>query len=178
MATIRTSRLVLREMEVDDFDSIHAYASDPDVCRYMSFGPNTPEETLAFIARSIDARTVEPRGDYNLLACLPDGMVVGGCGIDGTAGEEKAGYIGYLLRRDCWGQGYATAVANALVRFGFDCLGLQRVWSTCHAANAGSAHVMEKVGMLREATIHEGYRYGLSAADYERYRGDSPSGKN
>ena len=56
MATIRTSRLVLREMEVDDFDSIHAYASDPDVCRYMSFGPNTPEETLAFIARSIDAR--------------------------------------------------------------------------------------------------------------------------
>ena len=102
------------------------------------------------------------------------------CGINGGSDEEEAGLIAYLLRRDCWGQGYATEVANALVRFGFDELRLQRVWSECHAANSASAYVMEKVGLLREATfeevgkdgttVHESYRYGLSVAGYETRR--------
>ena len=180
MAAIRTPRLVLREMETDDFESVHAYASDPDVCRYMSFGPNRPEETRAYIARMIDSRNAEPRSMYSLLVCLPDGVVIGGGGIDGGSEKDKAGLIGYLLRRDCWGQGYATEVANALVRFGFDDLRLPRVWSTCHVANSASAHVMEKVGLLREATleevgkdgttVHESYRYGLSAAEDQARR--------
>ena len=46
----------------------------------------------------MDSRNAETRSDYSFLACLPDGMVVGGCGIDGTAGEQKARYTEELSR--------------------------------------------------------------------------------
>jgi RimJ/RimL family protein N-acetyltransferase len=178
MIPIVSSRLRLREITEEDFDAIHAYASDPLVCRYMSFNPNTPEDTRGFIGRAVAARQAVPRADYTLLTTLRDGTVIGGCGIHGTAGDDSAGHIGYLFHRDYWGQGYGTEVAAALVAFGFDQLGLSRMWSTCDVENTASAHILEKVGMRREATFeeknrdgvgtHMSCRYGVLVADWDR----------
>ena len=55
-----------------------------------------------------------------------------------------------------WGLGYATEAAAELLRFGFDRLGLHRITAGCWAANIGSARVMEKIGMRREAHLREG----------------------
>jgi ribosomal-protein-alanine N-acetyltransferase len=59
------------------------------------------------------------------------------------------------LTRRYWGQGYATETGKALLTFGFDGLGLHRIFATCDPANVPSAHVLEKIGMQREGRIRE-----------------------
>ena len=85
--------------------------------------------------------------------------MIGDCGIrvnDPDLGEAN---IGYEFHPDQWGNGYATEAATAIVRFGFAELGLHRIWAECVADNTGSAHVLEKLGMRREANFHEHQRY-------------------
>ncbi len=61
----------------------------------------------------------------------------------------------YVLNRNFWKLGYATETVQALVKFGFKELKLHRIFATCDAENFASAHVMEKVGMQREAHFRE-----------------------
>src|SRR5204863_6112914 len=63
---IRTERLLLRAFTQADFDAVHAYATDDAVVRFMDWGPNTPEETQAFLDRSFAAQARWPRPDVNL----------------------------------------------------------------------------------------------------------------
>ena len=46
---IETDRLILREYEVGDFDLTHDFNSDPDVVRFLEWGPNRPEDTRRFV---------------------------------------------------------------------------------------------------------------------------------
>ena len=70
---------------------------------------------------------------------------------------RREGNIGYELNPDYWGRGYATEAAWAMLSrsYGFDHLGLPRIWAELNAENAASAHVLEKVGMRREAHFRE-----------------------
>jgi ribosomal-protein-alanine N-acetyltransferase len=53
MKAIETERLLLRDLAASDRHPVHEYASDPEVVRFMDWGPNTEEETNEFIERSI-----------------------------------------------------------------------------------------------------------------------------
>src|SRR5690242_8443602 len=46
---VMTPRLELRGCRPSDFDAVHAYATDPEVCRYMDWGPNTPAMTRQWL---------------------------------------------------------------------------------------------------------------------------------
>ena len=50
-----------------------------------------------------------------------------------------------------WGRGYATEAAQAILQFGFQELGLHRIWANTLAVNKGSANVLAKLGMRQEA---------------------------
>lgn len=85
---IQTSRLILRDFVLSDFDAVHEYAADPLVTRFTGFGPNTTEETRNFLARSVAASSVIPRQNYTFAVIEQDsGRLIGGCGLeqcDGT----------------------------------------------------------------------------------------------
>jgi len=155
IVTIRTTRLLIRELEATDADAVQRCAGDPEVVRYLPFGPNTPEQTGAFIARVLVAQRVRPRRDYELAICQ-DREMIGCVRVSIRSPDHRQGDIGYLLRRDVWGRGLMTEVAEAIVRFGFDSLGLHRIWATCGTENLASARVLEKLGMRREGHLrHE-----------------------
>jgi RimJ/RimL family protein N-acetyltransferase len=85
--------------------------------------------------------------------------LIGNCGIRlASAGAHQAD-LGYELDPDFWGQGYATEAARAMVEFGFTQLRVHRVWSWCVADNAGSAHVLEKLGMQLEGRLRHNEYY-------------------
>jgi RimJ/RimL family protein N-acetyltransferase len=63
--------------------------------------------------------------------------------------------MGWVLRRDAWGNGYATEAAEALLRFGVQSLGLHRVEATCAPANEASARVMARIGMRYEGRMRD-----------------------
>jgi RimJ/RimL family protein N-acetyltransferase len=156
MRAIRTKRLLLRDLKEADWQAVHEYASDPEIVRYMDWGPNTAEETKGFIQRALAGQKERPHRNYSLAIVLKAGdKLIGSCGICVSNPENKEGWIGYCLSRHFWRKGYATETATALVDFGFDKLKLHRVFATCGPENMASAHVLEKVGMKREGRLRE-----------------------
>lgn len=153
---LETPRLVLRELSAEDAIAVQEWATDPDVYRYMEWGPNTFAQTQEFLRRAVTLRLESPRRTFELGVVLQaTGRLVGACGLRVRSPEHAIADIGYALRRDAWGQGLATEAARALVEFGLRTLALHRIWATCHVDNARSARVLEKVGMLREGRLRE-----------------------
>jgi ribosomal-protein-alanine N-acetyltransferase len=159
MKAILTRRLILRDFEETDWQAVHNYAADPEVVRYMDWGPNDEKESKNFIARALAQQKEQPRNDFSLAIVLKEkNALMGGCGIYISNPANQEGYIGYVLNRSFWKHGYATETAQVLVHFGFDQLKLHRIFATCDAENVASARVMEKVGMQREAHFRENGR--------------------
>ena len=179
---LETPRLTLRELRDDDFERVHAYASDHEVVRYLDWGPSSIEETTRFMALAREARKATPRTAYHLaIALRTDDRAVGSCRIEIRDASGQTGDLGYVLDRAHWGRGYATEASRALVAFGFDRLGLHRVWARCDVRNAASAHVLEKLGMEREGRLrhnvrrkgewHDSYLYAIIEVDWRQPRG-------
>lgn len=153
---LQTARLTLRDFVADDWLAVHSYAADADVSRYMEWGPNDATTTRAYIERVLVTQQEAPRHNFELaIALRADGRLIGGCGIHVSSPRNREGWIGYVLRRDCWGQGYASEAARALLGFGFGPLGLHRIFATCDPRNLASARVMEKIGMRHEGRPRE-----------------------
>jgi len=153
---LETPRLVLRELALEDAPAVQEWAADLEVARYMPWGPNTPEQTEAFLRAAVPTRWEKPRRTFELgIELRASGRLAGACGIRIRSPEDRIADVGYTLRRDAWGQGLATEAARALVEFGFRTLGMHRIWATCHVDNARSARVLEKAGIRREGRLRE-----------------------
>lgn len=164
---IMTDRLLLREFIMEDWEAVHQYASDPQTVAYMIWGPNTPDETKNFLVRCMHMQEQNPRWDYDFAVIeKATNRLIGGCNlhIDETNGE-----IGYCFHKDYWGKGFGTEAAKALLSFGFEKLGLHRIYATCRPENRGSSRVMEKVGMRQEAHLRQHFRFRDSWQDSYLY---------
>jgi RimJ/RimL family protein N-acetyltransferase len=149
-----TERLLLRRYLENDFEAVHEYGSDPEVARFVPFGPNTLEDTQGFINRTLSSYSDPDNKELNWAITLKDtGQLIGGGGI--RIRQEESASIGYVLNRRFWGKGYATETARALLTFGFTRLNLHRMFATCDPENWASAHIMEKIGMRREGHFLE-----------------------
>ncbi len=158
---LTTERLLLRPFAEDDFDAVHAYGSDPEVVRYMPWGPNTPDDTRDFIRRMTAAAEADPRREYEFAVVLRESTtLIGGCGICVNERDEESGCaeMGYAYHRDAWGRGYATEAARRVAQFGFEELRLHRICAYCDVPNVASARVLEKIGMRREGHLREAAR--------------------
>jgi RimJ/RimL family protein N-acetyltransferase len=159
MTELRLPRLRLREWREDDWPQAHAYASDSEVVRFLDWGPNTEEDTRAFIGEATRARRASPRTHYDLAVALAESdEVIGGGRIWIESAEHREASIGYSLGQAHWGRGYATELALGLLSIGFEMLGMHRIWAIVEPENAASARVLEKLGMQREGRLRD-HRY-------------------
>lgn len=83
-----------------------------------------------------------------------ESRVLGGTGLHPRGGEGSR-EIGYWVRDDSVGEGYATEASAALLRVAFEVLGVQRVEIWTEVANAKSARVPEKLGFVREGPLRQ-----------------------
>lgn len=151
---IETDRLVLREIAEDDFDAIHAYASDLEVVEYVAWGPNTEPVTRDFIEDCRVKAVAVPRLEYVLAVVLSgDDALAGTVGIYLPSADAHSAMLGYAYGREAWGMGIATEAAEPMLELAFDVLGLDRVWASCDPDNRASARVLEKVGMTLEGRL-------------------------
>ena len=152
---LRTPRLLLRDLRASDFDTVHAYASDPQVVQFMDWGPNSELDTQAFLERSQALAMAKPRTGFVLgVVELTSGTLLGAAGLHVDATGTQ-GMIGYCLAQSSWGRGVATEASLALLRFGFVDLHLHRIWAGCDPENHGSVRVLKKLGMRQEGHLRE-----------------------
>ncbi|MEV0717319.1 GNAT family N-acetyltransferase [Asanoa sp. NPDC050611] len=153
---IHTSRLLLRDFRVDDHPAVHAFASDPEVTRYTEWGPNTPADTAAFLRDAVRDAGRRPRIRFALAVTdRADQTLIGSVELRVTNVAYQQAGTGYALARPRWGEGLATEAAAAMLRLGFDQLGLHKIIATCDPDNAGSARVLTKIGMRQEGHLRD-----------------------
>lgn len=130
----------IRDFRPDDGDALYAILRDPAVMRYIE-PPFTREQTAAFLqANGLDT----PRRIYALAD--DEDRVIGQ--VIFHPWDRTAWEIGWLLRRDCWGRGVATAVTKALVSRCRE-MGIVRCVIECHPEQAVTRHIAEKCGFSR-----------------------------
>ena len=150
-----TERLRLREFLGKDHQEVHRYAADPEVTRYMDWGPNDVEATEVFLSEARTSAARYPRNRYALAVVRRDlDELIGTVELLLTSEQDGQGVLGYVLARRSWGHGYATEAAGALLRYGFDELGLRTISATCDPDNSASAAVLEKIGMRQQGYLH------------------------
>lgn len=150
-----TERLRLREFVAKDHEAVHRYASDPEVTLYMEWGPNDLQATKVFLDEADRSASRYPRSRYALAVVRRDrNELIGSVELQVASEQSGQGTLGYVLARSSWGHGYATEAATALLRYGFDELGLQTISATCDPENTSSAAVLQKIGMRQERYLH------------------------
>ena len=150
---LTTARLFLRPFRADDHAELHAIAGDPEVVRWMDWGPNTPEETAVFLGYALESEAATPRRTWKFAVIRE--TLIGSAELHIESPEHRRGTMGYLIAPAAQGQGYATEAARAVLDFGLTEGGLHRITATCDPENVGSTRVLEKIGMSREGHLRD-----------------------
>jgi RimJ/RimL family protein N-acetyltransferase len=144
---LETLRLSMREFTPDDFDDLHALNSDPRAMKYIADGtPSTREQVAGALKRFIRYPKLYPDLGVWHTSRRDTGAFIGFFVLC-YAGKSTDVEVGYRLLPDAWGQGFATEGATALVQFGFDELGLDRIIGITHPGNKASQRVLMKAGL-------------------------------
>jgi RimJ/RimL family protein N-acetyltransferase len=134
-------------------DAVLDLHSHPEVARYLTWEPyNAAAARRALELRRSCAALEDEGGSLNLAAVLRDGgILVGDAVLLWRSREHRAGEVGFIFHPDHGGRGLATEATEEMLRLGFERLGLHRIIGRCDRRNAGSARLMERLGMRREA---------------------------
>lgn len=154
---IETERLRLRPFRRGDVDAVYSYRSRPDVAEYLADRPMNHEECAEAVRLRAGQIAFSGEGDKILLAVerKDDARLIGEVSLIWRSVADQQAEIGFVLHPDAQGQGVASEAARALLAFGFEVVGLHRIYARCDAANLASAGVMRRIGMRQEAHFRE-----------------------
>ncbi|WP_062464180.1 GNAT family N-acetyltransferase [Demequina soli] len=156
--TLETARLLLRPFRLDDEADVHVYASDPAVCRFTEWGPNSEDDTRAWVADAAAAGipahwAITLRHDaLGAGGTIAAGTVVGGVGVYGEGrgpleASPQIRELGWVVRRDLWGRGIATEAVHAVIDALEEDATLEQVHARCRPEHKASAKVMNHLGL-------------------------------
>jgi RimJ/RimL family protein N-acetyltransferase len=171
---LETDRLILRKYTLEDLPNLHAIQSDPIT---MAHWPSlfTIENSQSWMERAIASYakngfgryaviprdTNEQIGDFGIMRVMVNGV------------EEND--LGYILHHPYWHKGYAMEGAQALLQFGFQTIGMDRIVANMAHDNVPSRRVAERIGMKKEAEFFNPrnrdmltFLYAISASDYAK----------
>ena len=163
--TIRTQRLLLRPFAFNDVEDVLVYASGSEFSRFLPLPiPYTKTDAEEFVARNV-LRNLSETPSF---AIEHQGNVVGAVDLR-LETQISVASLHYGLSPMHWNQGFMTEAAQAVVNWGFEEFGLEKVYSWADVENIGSWRVMEKIGMTREGTLRsQGVNRGVRQ-DYHYY---------
>ena len=153
---IRTARLDLRPYTDADLNFVLDCRSDPEQTRYVPFDVvRSEEEAQEVLVQKIYRNAFREPGDgIQLVAELREtGQPVGEATLFWTSEIHQGGEVGYQVLPEHQGHGYATELAEAMLRLAFEEFGWHRVTARLDARNTASAAVCERLGMRREAYL-------------------------
>jgi RimJ/RimL family protein N-acetyltransferase len=159
----QTERLRIRKWdpEKDAAANLRIY-EDEEVMRFLRgagpIEPRTLETQRVLLERTTKRDEATPGLGYWAMERIDDGEVIGALLLKSLDDTEEI-EVGYHLRRDAWGNGYATEAARGGVLHGFEVVGLDRIVAVVYPENVASQRVIAKLGFQRGVP---GTWYGVS----------------
>ena len=153
---IETERLLLRNWRTADFKPFVQATNTPAVMKWLG-GVKQPDELRERLAGAFMAWQEELGFTFWALERRSDGGLIGFCGLklaDDEGSPVVGEYeVGWRLREDAWGQGYAKEAAIGSLDYAFDRLGADRVVALTVTGNEPSWGLMERLGMKRRPDL-------------------------
>jgi RimJ/RimL family protein N-acetyltransferase len=145
MIALQTERLKLRQFAETDLVAYAAMCEDAEVMRYIGDGQPLPrDEAWRSMANMLGHWQLRGYGPWAVEE-LASGELIGRIGCwnpEGWPGFE----VGWVLRRESWGQGFALEGARAAMQFAFEAVGQTKVISLIRPDNVRSIRVAERLG--------------------------------
>ena len=157
---------MLRPIGRGDFETVHQYATDPDMTKYMLFLPDKSEaDTFNFLSFAESEWNKVTPCDYEFAICC-NGTHIGGINLAHIG--DGVYEMGWIIDKPYQGNGYCTEAAKELVRFAKS-IGAKKIIAQCDWRNYASYHVMDKLGMVRTETGERTYRDNRGTAKEYTY---------
>jgi len=177
LLTIKTDRLILREIHRGDANDMFDYSKKSNVGPNAGWEPHTtPSDSINIIDMFHRNKEKGALGVWSIVE-MESGKMIGTIELHGYKPAHRA-ELGYVLHPDYWGQGLMVEACKAVLKFGFEYLGLKRIDCNAFSSNHQSIRVCEKLGMtyigikkhgyLRyDGTFFDEVMYGMTVEDYQ-----------
>ena len=149
---IKTERLILRRYKESDIDAIYEIITDSRLATYIKFPNLTKEEELENIKLWI-SEADESKYERWVIERISDGAVVGNIDVNTIVKKHNYCNVGYTIRYDYWGNGYASEALKAVSDYLLDVRGYYLVECSCNELNKQSSKVMLKAGFKKDGYI-------------------------
>src|ERR1700704_4817137 len=182
--TLHTGRLLLRPVTSADADALFAMHSSAYVLRYWDAPPWSERVRAERFITACRQMAQEGTGARLAVDRVSGGAFIGWGSLNRGDPDHRSASLGYCFDDAAWGHGYATEAVRVLLRWAFGTLDLNRVQAETDTRNVASAHVLEKLGFVREGTLREdcivngevsdSWVYGLIRREWRPSSGSDP----
>ena len=157
--TLRTSRLTLGAFEADDASELQRLAGAREIADTTLAIPHPYEldHALAWIGQQ-RREAVRGRAINFAIRLSSGGALIGSAGLRDVDPEHLQAELGFWIGLPWWGHGYAREAAVAVIAFGFEQLGLNRICAHHMARNPAAGRVLQGAGMQREGFLRQRVR--------------------
>lgn len=175
MVAIQTDRLQLRLFTSDDLDAIASLWADPEVMKHIPTGIQRRETSQASLDNIIWYWSQHNFG-YWAVIHKDEGNLIGWCGLTLLI-ELSEIELGAGLSKLYWGTGFAMEAVKAVLRYGFEKMGLARIVGLTLQENIAAQRGLKKLGMRYERNFvsEYGYDYLFYAISREAFSVENPS---
>ncbi len=174
--TLRAKRVTLSPFTLDDAPVVQQYAGAPEVARTTLNVPHPYPDGAAEIW--IASHLLQYLEKKNAVFAIrsPAGELYGAINLN-LKMNDRLGELGYWMGVAFWNKGFCTDAARRLIQFGFEDIGLNKIYARHIGGNVASGRVMEKCGMKKEGTqrqhtmkngeLRDVVEYGILKSDYK-----------
>lgn len=157
--SLRTKRLLLRPLRINDARAMHIAMSDEQVMTWWSSAPHrTLQETIDYVAINAD-----PERYMTWAITMGNDEALGWVVFINR--REKVNEIGYILHRSHWGKGIAREAVSHVIKHGFDDLGLRKIIADTDPDNAASNNLLKDLGFEKEGYLRSEWETHLGVRD-------------
>jgi RimJ/RimL family protein N-acetyltransferase len=161
---LETERLSLRKPTLADVKGIAALANDRRIAEMTRRLPHpyTQDDAVRFV------EAVAGDSSETVFLIEHNHAPVGVAGVDWS--EPDAPELGYWIGVDCWGRGFATEAARAVIDYTFETFAIDRMISGARVVNPASRNVLEKCGFQWSGVELRRFRALGSSTPVDRFR--------
>jgi len=157
MEILKTKRLILRRLILNDIEDVFHYSSNREVTKFVTWEAHqTFDDTLNFLQYLFKQYQNGQTGQWGI-EFQETGKIIGAIDFVSMKAESTIGEVGYILSEDYWGQGIMTEALQEVMRYGFKTMNLKRIEAKCVANNKASSRVLEKANMRLEGTSRQSF---------------------
>jgi [ribosomal protein S5]-alanine N-acetyltransferase len=150
---LTANRLILRPFALSDASEVQRLAGDRAIADTTKSIPHPYKDGLAEQWITKHRQRFEAGAEVNFAVVLSGkGCLAGAISLSIFSCHSRA-ELGYWIGRHFWNNGYCTEAARAVTAYGFETLGLNRLYASVLKRNPASQHVLEKIGMQCEGCL-------------------------